>query len=516
MLKKTFFFWFFIFSLAIFAKNISISIVNEGGLPIENAYVSVGDTIKRSNVNGIAEFEINTDIITIFVERSPYKSQSLTVNSKNNEFINVVLKDSYDFYINIYEASDYKYEFGQNKLNRTTVKDSIVNIYKNGEMIFSLDYLGRDLGLDLKNGDYTLIIYSIFSAPYIIENVKFDSKKSQYLNIELPLNTYTVSGLITSSQSLLGGTEIIFTDRNRVLRTFSSINGSYSIRLPAGIYTQRIEKLGYFPLEETVTIKEDKKNLSYNLNEIPSILKGRILDSKGNPIVNREISIKNRDNNLIVSTDENGYYEAEVYPNLAFLKIDISGFFPTGRVERIDPLSTRELGDIRLKERIASLSGTVTNGVLPLAGIWLKLYDDNETYYGMVSTDSRGFFSFPEIKSRINYFLVVDDPNYSYYKSEGFSPEDNKNKNFSIILNNNDVNFVLELKTETKNYDYQSLAVFINNIRFQSDKNGIINETIKSQKSLESITIEVPRLNFKNTYNLKDLGSEPYIITIKF
>lgn len=516
MFKKTFFFWFVILFINLYSKNVSIFITNEIGIPIDNAYVSIGEVIKKSDKDGYANFNIESDIVNIFVERNPYKSQSLTVNTAKENKINIVLKDVYDFYVNIYEASDYKYDFDQTSLNKFTIKDGIINIYKNGEMITSYDYYGRDLGIDLKKGEYTVVVYSLFSSPYIIENVKFDAKKAQYLNIELPVKTFSVNGIISSNQSLLGGTEIIFKDKNRIFTTSSLIDGSYSIRLPSGIYFQTIEKLGYNKIEKSITVNNEVNKLDYNLSEIPSILKGRILDSKGNPVSEKDISIKNNNKNIIVTTDKNGYYEAEVYSGLAFLRIDISGFFPTGRVERIDSLSTKELSDIKLNERIAALTGTITNGVLPIAGISVKLYDEKESYYGMASTDSKGFFTFPEIKSGIKYFLLVDNPNYSLYKSPIFLPEDNKNQNFSIILNNHDLSFILELKTGKKDFDYSSLSVYINNIKFQPDRNGIINETIKSLKELETLSIEVPKLDIKNNYKLSELGSEPHLILINF
>ena len=516
MLKKTFFFCFIILCINLFSRDFSVKITNEIGIPIDNAYVSLGELIKKSDKNGYAEFSIEENIVSLFIEKSPYKSQTVTVNTLKDNKIEIALKDAYDFYINIYEASDYKYEFNQSSLNKYTIKDSIINIYKNGEMISSYDYYGRDLGMDLKKGDYTVVVYSLFSSPYIIENVKFDTKKAQYLNIELPVKTYNISGIISSTQTLLGGAEISFRDKNRIFNTTSLIDGTYSIRLPSGVYTQIINKLGYETLEKTVNITNELDNLSYNLPEIPSTLKGRILDSKGNPVTNKDISIKNNERNIVVTTDNKGYYEAKVYSGLAFLKIDISGFFPTGKVERIDSLSTKELSDIRLTERIATLTGTITNGILPIAGVSVKLYDEKESYYGMSITDSKGFFNFPEIKSGIKYFLLVDNPNYTLYKSELFLPEDNKNQNFSIILNNNDLSFILELKTNVKSYDYSSLSVYINNIKFQADKNGIINETIKSLKDIESLNIEIPKLNIKKTYKLSELGSEPHLILINF
>jgi hypothetical protein len=125
----------------------------------------------------------------------------------------------------------------------------------------------------------------------------------------------------------------------------------------------------------------------------------------------------------------------------------------------------------------------------------IKLYDEKESYYGMSITDSKGFFNFPEIKSGIKYFLLVDNPNYTLYKSELFLPEDNKNQNFSIILNNNDLSFIQELKTNVKSYDYSSLSVYINNIKFQAERNGgytrIMKTSVRRGDSAELAIIEL-------------------------
>jgi len=104
----------------------------------------------------------------------------------------------------------------------------LINIYKNNELIKSLDYYGKDLGVDLKDGEYTLVIFTLFSSPYVIENMKFNTQKNNYLNINIPVKLLKLNGTITSSNSLLGGALIKFKDKNREIETFSNITSAAS------------------------------------------------------------------------------------------------------------------------------------------------------------------------------------------------------------------------------------------------------------------------------------------------
>lgn len=48
MLKKTFFFCFIILCINLFSRDFSVKITNEIGIPIDNAYVSLGELIKKA------------------------------------------------------------------------------------------------------------------------------------------------------------------------------------------------------------------------------------------------------------------------------------------------------------------------------------------------------------------------------------------------------------------------------------------------------------------------------------
>ena len=515
MNKKSFFFFFIFLFFYLFSNELSLFITDNKKNPINGAFVTMNNEIKKSDINGFVQFTSTNNFANITVEKSPYKSEEFVSKLTEDINIEVTLQESFDFYFNIFEGNNFEYNFLDVSSNTVRIKEAIINIYKNNELIKSLDYYGKDLGVDLKDGEYTLVIFTLFSSPYVIENMKFNTQKNNYLNINIPVKLLKLNGTITSSNSLLGGALIKFKDKNREIETFSNIEGIYSIDIPSGFYEMTISKFGYETLVSSIKIDDNKIDLSYNMNELPSIIKGRIIDNNGIGIPNQSISIKNNNQNLLIITDSKGFFETNVYTGLAFLKINIPGFFPTGRVEKIDTLSTKIVPDIKLTERTASLSGTVSNGILPLSNISIKLYDIKGTYFGMVKTDSKGFFSFEKIKSGIEYYLKIDDSNYSNYQSNSFINEDNQNKNFTIILNNNDINFILELKSKTP-IDYSGISVYINNNKFQIDKNGIINEVIQSTKEIKNLVIEIPKLGIKKTFELSELGSEPYLITINF
>lgn len=515
MLKKTLALYFLLICHLIFSKDLNISVTNELGVPLENAYISYENTIKKTDQKGITAISSDSNIVNFLVEKMNYKSQQLTVNISNENEIDVVMKNSYDFYINIYKANTGSYAFEKQDLMDEKIKDGLINIYKDGILVKTLDYYGKELGIDLKDDTYNIIVYTIFSEPVTIKNLKFDSKENRYLNIKTQVKSVKISGTIINNNTLLGGAKLTFKKDDKTFVASTGIEGNYDIELPVGNYDLIVEKEGYESIRTAVSVS-DVSEFTYNLKEIPSTIKGRVLDSKGVPVGNKAIYIKNNEKEILVNTNDKGYYEAKVYGGLAFVKVNISGFFPTGRVEKIDSLSTKTVDDIYLKERISSLNGTITDGVLPLAGISVKLYDANNSYFGMKKTDSKGYFSFQEIKSGIPYNIVIEDSGYGYYKSNTFVNEDNENRNLSVILNNNDVNFILELKNTTKAFDYSALNVYVNNIKFQPDKNGIINETIKSIKGIENIVVEIPKIGVKNTYKINELGSKPYLITIIF
>lgn len=513
MLKK-FLIFLCLFNL-LFSYELSIYVTDPHKNPVADAYVSLGNLVKKTDSTGHLEISSNEETDVLIVEKSPYRSQTMAIKPRNQNSINIQLKENYDFYLNIYEDTDFNYTFSENSLSKSTLKESMVNFYKDDTFVFSLDYFGDDLGFDLKKGEYTVVIYTLFTSPFVINNLKFDSRKDSYLNINIPVTLSKVSGNIISGDTLLGGVSVTFKDKNREIKAISDIEGNYSATLPSSFYQMTLNKFGYETIMKTIKIDEDKITLSDTMKELASVIKGRIVDSSGKGIPNQRIDVKNNDKSISVQTDLQGYYQTNVFVGLAFIKISIPGFFPTGRVEKIDTLSTKIVPDIQLVERISSLNGNVTDGILPVANIPVKLFDIQGNYFGMSKTDSRGFFKFEKIRSGVEYYISIDDTNFSNYKSQTFVNEDNQNKNFTVILSNSNLNFILELKT-TKTIEFSKLNVYINNIKFQADKNGIINNTIKSIKEIQTLEIEIPSLGIKNTYSVADLGSEPYLITLSF
>ena len=515
MNKKSFFFFFLFSFFHLFSNELSLFITDNKKNPISGAFVTMDNEIKKSDINGFVQFTTENDLVNVSVERTPYKPQEFAAKLSKETNIQITLQENFDFYFNICESNNFDYNFLDSVSNNPNIKEAIINIYKDNELIKSLDYYGKDLGVDLKDGEYTVVIFTLFSSPYVIEKIKFNSQKNNFLNINIPIKLLKVNGTITSNSSLLGAALITFKDKSRKIETFSNIEGTYSVDIPSGFYQMSISKFGYETIVNNIKIDDNKNDLSYNMNELPSLIKGRIIDSNGNGIPNQSIYIKNNDKDILIITDSKGFFETNVYSGLAFLKINIPGFFPTGRVEKIDALSTKVVPDIKLTERTASLSGTVSNGILPLANIPVKLYDIKGNYFGVVRTDSKGFFSFEKIRSGIEYYLKIEDSNYSNYQSDSFINDDNQNKNFTIILNNNDINFILELKSKNP-IDYNGINVYINNNKFQIDKNGIINEVLQSTKEIKTLVIEIPKLGIKKSYELFELGPEPYLITINF
>lgn len=498
-----------------FSYELTMTINNKDGFTLSDVYVTVDNEVKKTDVNGYVSFDTKQAIVSISIEKYPYKTQNLVVNLQSENKLTISLQEDYDFYINLYEGTNFSYGLSNSDFPNPVIKEAIINIYKNNELLYTLDYFGKELGFDLKKGEYSVEVYTLFSEPLYIKNVKFDPKKSKILNIVFPINFNEVKGIIKSSNTLLGDVTVNFTNENKNYKTYTDIEGSYSISLPSSYYTVTYEKNSYEKVTNKLKIDGSIKLPDIELKEIPSFIKGRLTDIDGNPLGEKKITIKNNNSEFEIFTDTDGYYEAKVFQGLSVIKVDISGFFPTGRVEQINNLSTKKIADIKLKERLSSIYGTITNGIIPMANVAVKLYDIDETYIGLSKSDSKGFFTFEKVRSGVPYYLSIDDPNFIPYKSIVFSNSDNENKNFTIILDNHSVNFILELKSK-KTTNFSNLAVYINGIKFQPDINGIINETLTSIKEVYSLKVEIPKLGIEKKYILEELGQEPYLLTIDF
>ena len=111
MNKKSFFF-FFIFSLFhLFSNELSLFITDNKKNPINGAFVTMNNEIKKSDINGFVQFTSTNNFASITVEKSPYKSEEFVSKLTEDINIEVTLQESFDFYFNIFEGNNFEYNF---------------------------------------------------------------------------------------------------------------------------------------------------------------------------------------------------------------------------------------------------------------------------------------------------------------------------------------------------------------------------------------------------------------------
>ena len=423
----------------------------------------------------------------------------------------------HNFYVSLYRGESLSYLLNDKKSTEDNIKGAIINVYSKGTLLYSLDYQGGFQGIQIPDGHYDFEIFTLFSAPYTIRDINLKKEEKQYVNIFIPLNLISVDGKVFHEKSLVGGVKLTFQNMEKErFEVYTDINGSFHLSLLPNVYDLEIEKSGYTSKEKYQFEFFDTEKKYYpeiELKEIPSTIEGYIYDSKGVALANTKLDIKNNDKSITVYSDLKGFYKAEVERGLVFIRAVKDGYYPSGKIERVEAFSSKEISDIIIQEKLGAIEGKITDGVSPLSGLKIELYDDKNNYVAETLSNSNGFFSFDRIKALKNYYLTIDNPAYVFFKSKELYVDNNETKQSSIILEDNNVNFVVELVSNTIN-DLENIEIIINENKFSSDLNGIVNDKVLSREKVEEITVSVPEFKIIKKFNTKELGQEPYLIKI--
>lgn len=517
-MKKTFLIFFLIISKVYFAFDLDLTIKDNNNNNLKDIVVHIDGKNKRTNLDGKVTFDQLEGLYQVELKSNHYSSRKFFAEiDKDKEIVVYLDNKDVNFTFSLGRADELEYTFDKKDMEYP-IGNAVVNIIKDGRLFYTFDYLGKSLEFYLKEGSYTIEVFTIFREPYIIKDLYIDPKKNKELNVFLPISLTKVEGRLMSNNSYLGGATISFIDQGEnVYSLKSDIQGFFKGSLPPNIYKVEVNKKGYF-VNKDLTLDFSNSNQNYKpiieVSEIPSVIKGYVFDSKGNPLKNSKLEIKNNGNELITYTNMDGSYEAEVEKGLVFIKSNTRGYYPSGKIERVEAFSTKSISDIIVQERFSTIVGTVTNGILPLGSIKIDLYSEKGDFISSTTSSENGFYRFDNVKVIDNYYIKVDNRNYIEYESNIFSIEEKVIRNFNILLNDNNVNFVIEL-TSIDGEDRSGVEVLVNNLNYRSDLNGIINERILTKEPLKTIQVEIPKYNFYREYSLDDLGKEPYLIKIK-
>lgn len=516
-----FFFIFFIISQIYYAFDLNVTIIDNNSDYIEDVRVIVEDTIKTTDSSGKASFSDLNRYIDIKLSKDGYKERYLKTDLNKNKNLSIFLdrKES-NFFFSLKKAADYGHSFSTEELGEyDDLSNAVVNFYKDDKLITSIDYTGEKSELNLADGSYDIEIFTLSTPPYILKNIEINREKYNYLNVTMVIGQSKVEGRVVNNNSYLGGVKLIFKDNINKTYTFTSdLDGSFEGYLPPNIYELSVEKNGY-QLGSSNIFDFSNTQLTYKpiieLVEEPSYIEGYVFDTEGKALANSKLEIKNNGMEKIIYTDMNGRYFTRVEKGLVFIKANKNGFYPSGKIERVEAFSTKRIDNIVIQEKLSALYGNVTNGISPVMGVRVKLYEKNGTFVASSKTDINGYFAIENIKITEEYYLAIDNPMYLSYKSQLFSNEEKERKNINIILNDNNINFVVELTSPGKDKTLDNVEVIVNDNKFRTDLNGIVNETVYSDEKVEALNIKVPTYNFNRVYRIEDLGKEPYLIKVE-
>ncbi|MFZ5813775.1 MAG: S8 family serine peptidase [Bacillota bacterium] len=134
-------------------------------------------------------------------------------------------------------------------------------------------------------------------------------------------------------------------ETGRVVRT-DPADGSYSITLPAGLYTLRAESYGYYPVEQQVEILDGMEITAHFLLEpMPrGLITGTVTNSRdGSPIEGARVRVAEDSHIPEAVTDAGGQFTLDVLAGSYTLEVRHPGFYPTSASVEVPGESTVEV-----------------------------------------------------------------------------------------------------------------------------------------------------------------------------
>lgn len=318
--------------------------------------------------------------------------------------------------------------------------DSGIIYYSNADIdsignITTLKFNKKDIKIKLKNGIYLFGFYDekdryLFKKLYITNDRDF--------NISfIPKKSINVKGVIKENNLPLKDIKITFSDSmGREYSTTSTINGSYSINLPPENYTLISSQFGYEVTNNNI-FNFSKPNTSYNIainvKKSKGKIKGKILGNNGQIIPFAEILVSNNKQNKIVYSDKNGNFILSLSEGITSIKISKNGYNSRAFIKKFSKKDTVSFQIFTLNKKTYSISGTITDDILPLRNQELYLFSVNGALLDKVVTNENGNFKFLNISREKVYIYIPENEIHEEYKSEIIILEKNKPNNIITI-----------------------------------------------------------------------------------
>jgi len=383
------------------------------------------------------------------------------------------------FFISIIESRKQEVYLSDKPIDRgRALEGARLIFYQNNEPVKSLEIHSLLEPLNLEHGYYDISLVMGSESIFRVQRFPINDKGGKFINFFASPPQVNVRGILKVGDMSLGGAKVTFTDvDNNSYSMNSDFSGEFTGFIPAKKYQLKVERFGYKLKKEVnliydFTAQTSPYNLRLELQEVPSIIGGRVFDDLGIPIEEARITMKTEDQVFETFTDSYGRFSGETPAGIVFIKVEKGGYFHHGIVQKIEKSSTISNLEIRVARQVFSLRGIISDGVSPIKRKKLDLIDEEGRRFDSTLSGDNGYFEFLDIPATNNFYIYTSVDGYKNYSSDPFVLKEDE-ENFNIILDPTGNKVVLHLMEET-NTPLEEATVFINGIENTTDANGMI------------------------------------------
>ncbi|KAL0249494.1 hypothetical protein GEMRC1_004725 [Eukaryota sp. GEM-RC1] len=259
-----------------------------------------------SNADGFFELQpLVNGLYEVTFELAGYDTKSVNVTvSDSNELIDVSLS------LNTFVVSGSITSNSVELADVLVSGDGFVSVYSNADGFFELQ--------PLVNGIYEL---TFELAGYDTKSVNVTvSDSNELIDVSLSLNTFVVSGSITSNSVELAD---VLVSGDGFVSVYSNADGFFELQpLVNGIYELTFELAGYDTKSVNVTVSDSNELIDVSLSISVFVVSGTVT-SDSFALENVVVSV---DGDFVLTTDDVGRYELELTNADYEIKFELGGF----------------------------------------------------------------------------------------------------------------------------------------------------------------------------------------------
>lgn len=483
MLRKFFLITFiFLLSIVSFSENKLNFILN-----VDRGYLEYTDLDTHAKYG----FNFSGGQTSLNLDEGKYKLQFFSPDYHSKELfitsdgsfrsykVDLQKKES-DFFISVIES----------RKQEVYVSDKPVNVGKNlegGELIFyqngvpvkSIEVNSILEPIKLEHGYYDISLIARGNTIFRVQRFPINERSGKFINFFASVTQVNVRGVLKVGNMSLGGAEVTFTDvDNNSYTMVSNFSGTFDGYLPARKYKIKVDRFGYklksdVDLIYNFTANTSPYDLNLELEEIPSIIGGRIFDDQYTPLEGALVTMKVGGVTYETTTDNYGRFSGETEAGLVFIRVKKDGFFHHGLVQKVEKSSTVSNLEIKIARRLFSLTGVLSDGVSPVKRKRIDLVDSDGKRFDSTLSGDNGYFEFLDIPATREFHIISSVSGYADYASDPFLLNKNE-KSFNIILDPVGSRVVLQLLNDSDNTPLKNTAVSINGSETITDRNGMV------------------------------------------